>query len=150
MPPILGLVLANRITISGYGVIGTLRHCKLRMFLTNEAMVFTWTVNKFIPDTYGILTSWGLRYAFTMVWHKNDGPQSPNTPRYVGEFIVVGKKGKPQFEETRNFPTVFYAPRGGHSAKPEQFYDLLRRVTPAHEIRHIRTQAHSRLPFVGQ
>ena len=102
--------------------------------LDDDALVFCWTVNRFIPDTYGLVSAWGLRYSFTMVWSKNDGPQSPNTPRYTGEFVVVARKGSPKYKETANFNTVFYSKRGEHSEKPEEFYDLLRRVTPSPRI----------------
>ena len=99
--------------------------------LDDAAMVFCWTVNKYLPDTYGILQRWGLRYAFTMTWVKGGGVQTPVTPCFNAEWIVVGRKGSPKFRETKAFRTANYWPRGAHSEKPEGFYDLLRRVTPA-------------------
>ena len=98
--------------------------------LADNATVFCWAVNRLLPYTFAIVEGWGLEYWLTMVWHKNNGPQWPNSPRYVGEYIIVGRKGKPKFTETKGLYTVNCWPVAGHSVKPEGFYDLLRRVTP--------------------
>ena len=99
--------------------------------LAEDAVVFCWTVNQHLPNTFGILEAWGIRYAFTMTWVKNGGVQTPATPQFNAEWIVVGKKGSLKWLDTKAFKTANYWPRGAHSAKPEGFYDLLRRVTPA-------------------
>ena len=98
--------------------------------LADDAMLFVWTVNKYLPDTFGLLAEWGCRYTFTMTWVKGGGVQTPVTPCFNSEWVLVGRKGKPKFTDTKAFATANYWPRAGHSAKPEGFYDLLRRVTP--------------------
>ena len=97
--------------------------------LAADALVFLWTTNRLLFEAGALLTAWGLEYRFTMVWHKNDGMQTPGNPRQTAEFVVVGRKGKPAFRTTQGFATANYWKRGGHSEKPEAFYDLLRRVT---------------------
>lgn len=97
--------------------------------LADESWVFCWTTNAFLRHTPEILEAWGLTVTFTMTWDKGAGPQAPNTPCFNSEFIVVGRKGRPQFRDTKAFRTANYWPRGHHSEKPEEFYDLLRRVT---------------------
>ena len=100
--------------------------------LAENALVFCWTVNRYLPITFHVLKSWGLQYAFTMTWVKNGGVQTPVTPMFNAEWIVVGRQGSPKWLDTRAFKTANAWPRkGGHSAKPEGFYDLLRRVSPA-------------------
>ena len=64
-----------------------------------------------------------------MTWVKSGGPQFPKGPCYNSEFIVVGRKGSPSYMDTKAYSTANYWPRGGHSEKPEGFYDLLRRIT---------------------
>ena len=103
--------------------------------LADDAWLFCWTVNQFIPQTYGILESWGCQYSFTMTWIKNKGPQFPGKPCFNTEWCIVGKKGTPSFIDCRRFRTGNYWERpqetGSHSQKPKGFYDLLRRVTKA-------------------
>ena len=98
--------------------------------LAADALVFCWTTQKNLPATFDILKSWGLKYRFTMVWHKPGGFQPVGLPQYNAEFVVVGAHGNPKFLDTRAFNMANHWPRGGHSEKPEGFYDLLRRVTP--------------------
>ena len=95
----------------------------------DDALVFVWTVNQFIAEAYSILDAWGVPHWFTMTWVKNAGPQFPGRPCSNAEFVLVGRKGKPKFRDTKMFQTANYWPRRGHSVKPEEFYDLLRRVT---------------------
>lgn len=98
--------------------------------LDADAFVFVWTVNRHLSDTFGLLDAWNVRYAFTMTWVKNGGIQLPNGPAFNSEWIVAGKKGKPQFSDVKAFNAANIWKRAGNSVKPEGFYDLLRRVTP--------------------
>lgn len=99
--------------------------------LADDAFVFLWTTQKFLPDAFNIMDSWDLKYRFTMVWHKNGGIQPYNCAQFNCEFVLLGSKGAPVFADLKAFNTVFYAARNGHSVKPEEFYDLVRRVTLA-------------------
>ena len=102
--------------------------------LSNDALVFCWTTQKHLPATFDILNAWGLKYRFTMVWHKPGGFQPVGLPQHNAEFVVVGACGNPKFLDTRAFNMANNWPRGVHSEKPEGFYDLLRRVTPGHAL----------------
>ena len=103
--------------------------------MAENAFCFCWTVNKYLGQTISeVLPAWGLRYSFTMSWVKSKGPQIPRSPCFNSEWVVVGKKGSPEFTDWRDFRTGNTWKRGAHSAKPEGFYDLLRRVTPEPRI----------------
>ena len=103
--------------------------CPVRDLLAPDAFVFLWTTQKYLPASFRCLEAWGLTYRYTLVWKKPGGFQPYNSPQYNGEFVVVGSRGNPRYLETKAFPTVFDAPRGAHSEKPEVFYETLRRVT---------------------
>ena len=97
--------------------------------LAEDSLVFCWSVNQFVFQVPALFDRWGVEPRFLMVWHKSNGMQIPNGPKYNGEFVVVGIRGKPRYTDIKAFWTVNSWPRGAHSEKPEEFYALLRRVT---------------------
>ncbi len=98
-------------------------------FAAKNSHVFLWTTQKFLPVAFQVLEKWGLTYSFAMTWHKPGGYQPVNLPQFNSEFCLYARKGKPVFVDTKNFFTCFTASRTGHSEKPDEFYELLRRVT---------------------
>jgi len=96
--------------------------------------LFCWTTQKHLPPTLAIIERWGFTYCLVMVWHKPGGPQPFGLPQYNCEFVVYARRGGPQFIDTKAFPTCFQAPRREHSRKPDEFYDLIRRVTAGPRI----------------
>lgn len=93
-----------------------------------------WTTQKFLPEAFKILEAWDFKYIFTMVWHKNGGFQPVKLPQYNCEFVLFGRRGGLEFLDTKDFFTCFDGKRREHSRKPENFYDLVRRVSPEPRI----------------
>lgn len=106
-----------------------IRDLPIPKVLADDAFVFLWTIQRFLPDAFDLFKAWGVRYRFTMTWHKSGGPSPLGLPTYNAEFVLVGDVGKPQFVETKAFAVSNDWPRQAHSQKPDGFYDLLRRVT---------------------
>lgn len=99
-----------------------------------SAHCWLWTTHKFLPDAFNLMALWGFKYIFTEVWHKPGGFQPFGLPQYNCEFVLFGRRGGLEFETTRNFFCCFNAPRREHSRKPDEFYDMVRRVSPSRRL----------------
>jgi len=91
--------------------------------------VWLWTTHKFLPMAFRLLDTWKLKYVCCFTWHKPNGFQPFNLPKYNCEFALYARKGAPSFLDFKNFSVCFNAETKGHSVKPEEFYELLRRTT---------------------
>ena len=80
-----------------------IQNLRIPNLLGNDAWVFLWTTQRYLPDAFTIIKSWGLEYRRTMVWMKGTGNavhgnQNPGQPKSNVEFIVVGSIGQPNVD----------------------------------------------------
>jgi N6-adenosine-specific RNA methylase IME4 len=103
----------------------------VRELADDDARLFLWTTNKYLPDAFDIVAAWGFTYRQTLVWYKTGAPPfggsvAPN----AAEFLLVGTCGQPRVI-TRAPASVVVAPKArAHSAKPPVFLDLVEQVSP--------------------
>lgn len=107
----------------------------LHLPLAEVAHIWLWTTNRFLPEAFDCLKAWGLHYSVAFMWEKNDGMRPMGLPRMICEFALYARKGSALFLDTKAFDTLVKAPRrGGHSAKPDEFYAMVRRVTAGRRL----------------
>jgi len=106
----------------------------LQLPLADTAHVWLWTTQRFLPEAFGCLEVWGLTYSCCFVWVKDGGMQPMGLPQMNCEFVLYARKGPALFLDTTKFRTCFEAAREDHSAKPEAFYAMVRRVTAGRRL----------------
>lgn len=101
----------------------------LELPATENAHLYLWVTNNFMADGLALCKAWGFDHKTLLTWVK---PQMGmgNYFRSVTEHVIFGVKGNLRTRE-RNVTNVINAGRTRHSAKPEAFYDLVERMSPA-------------------
>jgi N6-adenosine-specific RNA methylase IME4 len=94
-----------------------------------DTHLFMWTTQKFLSLARDLIEQYGFRYVLLMTWHKSGGFQPVGLPQYNCEFVLYGRRGSPEFINTKSFNCCFEGERREHSRKPVEFYDTIRRVT---------------------
>lgn len=95
-------------------------------------------VSAMVEDAYIVLNSWGFVPKAELVWVKATG--APNTRRLqmgmghytrgAHETCIIAVKGAGIEPASHSERSVFFAPRTGHSTKPEEFYQIVERMYP--------------------
>lgn len=103
----------------------------------DDAHLFLWTINKYLPDAFRIVKAWGFEYSTTLVWAKNPmGGGMGGTFGISTEYCLFCRRGRLATRKDVN-STWFnwkrpYDERGKprHSAKPEAFMEMVEQVSP--------------------
>lgn len=98
----------------------------------DDAHLYLWTTNRYLPDAFEVLKWWGFRYSTPLVWCKEPIGSflgAEFTPS--AEFVLFARRGK--LRGVRAPRQWFQWPRQGqgrHSQKPDAFLDLVEQVSP--------------------
>jgi len=90
--------------------------------------VYLWTTQKYLPIAYDLFQDWGIEYQCLLTWVKNVG-FTPFSFMYATEHCLFGRYGTlPLLKLGKRLD--FQAKVREHSRKPDEFYDLVREVSP--------------------
>ena len=96
----------------------------------DNCMMFMWATNPKLTEAVAVLDCWGFTYRTNFVWVK-DKVGMGYYARGQHELLLVAKRGNiPAPAESERVSSVFYTERTEHSAKPDEFYELIERQYP--------------------
>ena len=101
----------------------------LYMWVTNPRLVGDYRGKRDVTP-FDIVEAWGFRPITMLTWVK---PGRGGTGWYFRgqtEHVIFGTRGKLGIPAAVREPNVFTAKRSRHSAKPQDFFDLVERVSP--------------------
>ena len=116
--------------LSRYGTMTLPEICGLPVeaVAADTAHLYLWVPGSLLPEALTVCGEWGFDYKALLTWVK-PGLGLGNYWRVATEHIVFGVRGRldTQAKDLRNW---FNAPRARHSAKPDEFYELVERASP--------------------
>jgi len=102
-----------------------IKHLPIKDISDKECVLFLWTINKYIEQSYQVAKFWGFKPSTLLVWCKNpNGIGLGGTFSLTTEFLLFAWKGKCG-AKNRYDTTWWIEKRGKHSEKPKLFRDII-------------------------
>jgi N6-adenosine-specific RNA methylase IME4 len=95
-----------------------------------DSILWMWAINFHVRHAFAILDAWGFHETPTILTWAKDRMGNGSWLRGQTEHCIMAVRGEPVVTLT-NESTLLYAPVGGHSEKPVEFYELVERLCPA-------------------
>lgn len=96
----------------------------------DDAVMFLWATSPKLFEAMSVLHCWGFTYRTCMVWVK-DKIGMGYYARQRHELLLIGTRGNLPTPLPSNRPdSVITAPRGKHSEKPVEAYELIEKMYP--------------------
>lgn len=97
-----------------------------------DCVLWLWTTNAHLPESFAVVTAWGFTYKTMLTWDK----QRMGTGDWLRgqtEHCLMCVRGKPTLRLT-NQTTLLTAKAGKHSAKPDEFYEMVEKLCPGSKL----------------
>lgn len=100
-----------------------------------DARLFLWRVASMQEEALRVVRAWGFTLKSEVVWVKTrDNGEGlrigmGRQVRNAHEVCLIATRGVPE-RLSAAVPSVVFAPRARHSAKPDAFYELVERLSP--------------------
>jgi len=96
----------------------------------DDCVMFMWAASPKLAEAFEVLDAWGFSYRTCAVWDKQKIGMGYYF-RQQHELLLVAVKGQPPTPAPADRPSsVFSYPRGQHSAKPHEVYEIIEAMYP--------------------
>lgn len=112
--------------------------------VASDAILFMWATVPLIEQGLRIMKAWDFKYKTMIVWDKQAPLAMGSWLPIQTELLLVGTKGKmpPPGQNKKGTTNLIPARKTRHSAKPDQFYELIERLYP--KLRETRLELFAR------
>jgi N6-adenosine-specific RNA methylase IME4 len=102
----------------------------VKQLATDDAILFLWVTSPKVAEAIRVIEAWGFVYRTCMVWDKGQIGMGYYF-RQQHELLFVAARGALPVPMTENrYPSVLHAPRGRHSEKPVEVYEIIESMYP--------------------
>ena len=96
----------------------------------DDCVMFMWATSPKLAEAFEVLEAWGFSYRTCAVWDKQKIGMGYYF-RQQHELLLIAVKGQPPTPAPADRPSsVFSYPRGNHSAKPHEVYEIIEAMYP--------------------
>lgn len=96
----------------------------------DDAHLYLWVTNPKLFEALPVVEAWGFEYVTLLTWRKLGTLGLGYYFRGDTEHVIFAVRGKAPIEPSKRARNWFAAPKTGHSRKPDQFYEMVERVSP--------------------
>jgi N6-adenosine-specific RNA methylase IME4 len=105
----------------------------LNVPIADDALLFMWRVSAMVEEAYEVVRAWGFTPKAEIVWVKKTSGGLPHFgmgryTRAAHETCIIARRGQATVRD-KSIRSVFEAPVGVHSAKPDAFFSLVERLS---------------------
>ena len=94
----------------------------------DNCTLLLWTTHAMLPLSIEVVRAWGFKYKRVLTWDKRNGMTLCGFHHRTELCIVATKGATSTFVHGKAIPTVFSARSTRHSAKPDEFYDMVKKL----------------------
>ena len=102
----------------------------IKALADDDCELYLWVTQKYLPEAFWIIKSWGFKYCQTLTWCKapmGTGQGGVYCP--TSEFLILGRRGK--MPKVKRVDSTWWQVKRtkSHSTKPEFFQDMIEVVS---------------------
>jgi site-specific DNA-methyltransferase (adenine-specific) len=121
--------------VKNYRTMSVAEICAFKLpLLADDCRLFLWRVASMQEEALAVMRAWGFTLKAEMVWLKRTTNGKMHfgmgrTVRAAHEVCLIGVRGKPKVL-SHSVRSVFSAPVGRHSEKPDEFFRRVEELSP--------------------